>query len=81
MIYVGCCCHLITKLCHALVIVACQAPLSMGFPGQENWSGLPLLSPEDFLDPVVKHASPALQANSLSLNHKGNPIFWISTSY
>ena len=25
--------------------VNCQAPLSMGFPRQENWSGLPLTSP------------------------------------
>ena len=25
--------------------VACQAPLSMGFSGQEYWSGLPLPSP------------------------------------
>ena len=26
--------------------VACQAPLSMGFPRQEDWSGLPLSSPD-----------------------------------
>ena len=26
---------------------ACQAPLSMGFPGQEHWSGLPSPSPRD----------------------------------
>ena len=25
---------------------ACQAPLSMGFPGQEYWSGLPFPSPK-----------------------------------
>ena len=25
--------------------VACQAPLSMGFPRQEYWSGLPLPTP------------------------------------
>ena len=25
--------------------IACQAPLSMGFSGQEYWSGLPLPSP------------------------------------
>ena len=29
--------------------VACQTPLSMGFSRQEHWSGLPFLSPEDFL--------------------------------
>ena len=27
--------------------VAHQAPLSMGFPRQENWSGLPFPSPEN----------------------------------
>ena len=32
--------------------VAHQAPLSMGLPRQEYWSGLPFLSPEDLLEPV-----------------------------
>ena len=31
--------------------VTCQAPLSMGFSGQEYWSGLPCPSPEDLPDP------------------------------
>ena len=31
--------------------VACQAPLSMGFPKQESWSGLPFPSPGDLPDP------------------------------
>ena len=34
--------------------VARQAPLSMGFSGQEDWSGLPFPSPEDLPDPVVE---------------------------
>ena len=34
--------------------VAQQAPLSEGFPRQECWSGLPLLSPGDLLDPRIK---------------------------
>ena len=38
--------------------VAHQAPLSVGFPRQEYWSGLP--SPEDLPDPGIKPASPAL---------------------
>ena len=45
--------------------VACQAPLSMGFSRQENWSGLPFPSPGDLLDPGIKPGSPALQADSL----------------
>ena len=43
--------------------VARQAPLSMGYPMQEYWSGLPFPSPEDFPDPGIKPeslASPAL---------------------
>ena len=31
--------------------VACQVPLSMGFPRQEYWSGLPIPSPGDLSDP------------------------------
>ena len=31
--------------------VACQGPLSMGFPRQEYWSGLPFPSPEDLPNP------------------------------
>ena len=46
-------------------IVAHQAPLSMGFPRQEYWSGLPFPSPGDFPDLGIKRWSPALQADSL----------------
>ena len=42
-----------------------QAPLSMGFSGQEYWSGLPFPSPGDLPDPGIKCGSPALQADSL----------------
>ena len=34
--------------------VAVQAPLSMGFPRQEYWSGLPLPTPGDFPDPRIE---------------------------
>ena len=37
-----------------------QAPLSMGFPRQKYWSGLPFPSPRDLPDPGIKPASPAL---------------------
>ena len=40
-----------------------QAPLSMGFPRQEYWSGLPFPSPGDLLDSGIKSeslSSPAL---------------------
>ena len=52
--------------------VAHQAPLSMGFSGQEYWSGLPFPSPEDFPDPGIELVSVALQAISLPLSHQGN---------
>ena len=42
--------------------VARQAPLSMGFPRQEYWSGLPFLPPEDLMDTGIKSMSPAASA-------------------
>ena len=41
-------------------MVAHQAPLSMGFPRQENWSGLPFPSPGYLPDPGSEPRSPAL---------------------
>ena len=43
--------------------VARQAPLSMGFPRQEYWSGLPFPSPGDLPEPGIQtlfSVSPAL---------------------
>ena len=40
--------------------IAHQAPLSMGFPRQRYWSGLPFPSPGDLPNPGIKPASPAL---------------------
>ena len=40
--------------------VACQAPLAVGFPKQEYWSGLPFPSLGDLPDPGIEHTSPAL---------------------
>ena len=51
---------IVTKLCPTLVtpwIVACQAPLSMGFSRQEYWSGLPSPSPWDLPNPGIKPGS------------------------
>ena len=36
-----------------------QSPLSMGFPRQEYWIGLPFPSPRDLPDPGIEPASPA----------------------
>ena len=54
---------LVTKLCLILATpwtAACQAPLSMGFPRQEYWSGLPFPSPGDLPNPGTEPVSPAL---------------------
>ena len=48
--------------------IACQAPLAMGFPRQEYWSGLPFPSLGDLPDPGIKPTSPALQVDSLQLS-------------
>ena len=40
--------------------VAHPAPLPMGFPRQEYWSGLPFSSPEDLPDPGIEFMAPAL---------------------
>ena len=56
------CCCLVAKLCPTLVTawtVARQAPLFMGFPRQEYWSGLPFPSPGDLPDPGLEPASPS----------------------
>ena len=46
-------------------LLACQAPLSMGFPRQEYWTGLPFPSPRDLPDPGIEPRSPALLVDSL----------------
>ena len=45
--------------------VAHQASLSMDFPRQEYWRGLPLPSPGDLPNPELEPQSSALQADSL----------------
>ena len=45
--------------------VAHQAPLSMGFPRQEYWSGVPFPSPGDLPDLGIKPRSSVLQTGSI----------------
>ena len=54
-----------------------QAPLFMGFPRQEYWSGLPFPPPGVPPDPGIKPTfpmSPVLQVDSLSTEPSGKPI-------
>ena len=60
-------------------IIACQAPLSMGFSRQGYWSGLTFPSPGDLPNPGIEPMSPALEVKSLPLSHQGSPIiYWVT---
>ena len=50
-------CSVVSSLFVTLWIVACQAPLSMGFPRQKYWSGLPFSPPGDLTNPGIKPSS------------------------
>ena len=66
---------LVTKLYSTLVTprtAARQAPLSMGFSRQEDWSGLPFPSPGDLFDSGIEPMSPTLQADPLSVKPPGS---------
>ena len=59
--------------------VARQAPLFTGFPRQEYWIGLPLLSPGDLSNPGIEHTSPAcISCRQIlyHLSHLGSPLFY-----
>ena len=66
------------QLCATPQTAAHQTPLSMEFPRQEYWSGLPLPSPGGL--PNIEHeVSPefaALQAGSLLLTHLGSLLLY-----
>ena len=55
--------------------VACQAPLSMGFPKQEYCSGLPFPSPESLPDPGIESMSPALTGGFFIAEPPGKPLY------
>ena len=55
-------CAVLSHLSHVLFfatlwIIACQAPLSMGFSRQEYWSALPCPPPGDLPDPEIEPVS------------------------
>ena len=53
--------------------VACQAPLSMGFPRQEHCTGLPFPSPGDLPDPGIEPRSPAWVGRFFITEPPGKP--------
>ena len=50
-----------------------QAPLSMRFPRQEYWSGLPFPSPGNLPNPGIKPASPAMAGGLFTTEPPGKP--------
>ena len=58
---------------HVRLFETCQAPLSMEFPRQEYWSGLPFPTPGDLPNPGTEPGSPALQVDSLLSEPPGKP--------
>ena len=76
----SCCCCCVVSHVWLFVTpwtVACQAPLSMGFPRQEYWNGLLFPSPGGLLNPGIELASPAWQVDSLPLSHQGSMSWYI----
>ena len=58
--------------------VACQTPLSTGFPRQEYWSGLPFPSLGDLPNPGIKPTSPALASRFFAAEPTWNPkLTWL----
>jgi len=53
--------------------VAYQGPLSVGFPRQECWSGLPLPSPGDLPDPEIKPVSSVWMGRFFTTEPSGKP--------
>ena len=59
----------------------CHTLLSMEFPRQDYWNGLPFPSAEYLPDPGIECLSLALQADSLSLCHSQRWILLGKISY
>ena len=65
------------QLFMTLWTVACQAPLSMGFPRQEILEGVAIPPLGDLLHPGIEPmcpASPTMQVDSLPLSYKEPPM-------
>ena len=57
-----------------------QASLSVGFPRQEYWSGLPFSPPGNFCDPGIEPTSPAFPASAggfFTTEPPGKPYIYI----
>ena len=70
------CCCLVAKSCPTLLQphVTRQAPLSMRFPRQEYWSGLPFPSPGDPPYLGIGPMSPALADRFFTIEPSRKPL-------
>ena len=65
---------MLTQLSLTLLIpwtVTPQAPLSMGLPRHDCWSGLPFPTPGDFPDPGIEPLSPVLAGRFFTTEQPG----------
>ena len=75
-----CCCFSLQVIFDSFATscpIAGQTPLSMKFPRQKYWSGLPLPFP-DLLDPGIKPASPALAGRFFTTEPSEKPNHFTS---
>ena len=56
--------------------IARQAPLPMGFPRQEYWTGLPFPPPGNLLDPGIELMSPANAGRFFTAKTPGKPLIF-----
>ena len=71
-------CCLVAKSCLTLLrpwTITCQAPLSMGFPRQAYWGGLPFPSLGDLPDPGIKPVHPALAGRFFTAKPPGKLMY------
>ena len=54
--------------------VAHEAPVSVGFPRPEFWSGMPFPPPGHLPDPGIKRVSPALAGRLSTTEPQGKPL-------
>ena len=74
-IYLCVCVHSVVQSCLTLpdpMDCTLSSSSAHGISRQEYWSGLPFPPPGDLPNPGIKPMSPALQADSLLLNHWGS---------
>ena len=58
--------------------VACQTPLSRGFPREEHWSGLPFPPLGDLPNPGIEPVPPTLADGFFTTEPPGKPLLMIT---